>query len=200
MSVHDGRGTKPLPEKEISNERRTQIRSGSVGHAKQQIRGASKEEGRRSCTEGRASCENPERHAAVIAIDVRYGKAGLPILRERRPGTFFQETTRRPLPRLLQEALCLGPAGQKDREDRGEEGRQIVQSRVGIGSGLGLVVWLRPRSPGDLTTVRHRSPNPGRARCRSQAEETQMAYKVTLGLRPDRRPNILELAGPRPAF
>ena len=37
----------------------------------------SEEEGHWSCTEGRASSENPERLAAVNAIDVHYGKAGL---------------------------------------------------------------------------------------------------------------------------
>ncbi len=84
MYVHDGRSTKPLPEKEISREHRLfQNRTRNVGYSGWQIRSAQKEEDRRNYFEGRASRESYDQLAAVIAFDVQHGEAGLSLLRQR---------------------------------------------------------------------------------------------------------------------
>jgi hypothetical protein len=70
--------------------------------------------------------EGPAATAAVIAGGVQDGEAGLQILRQRRPSAVLQEETRRPLPRLLQEALWLGLAGQENRAHSEDGGCQVV--------------------------------------------------------------------------
>ena len=63
----------------------------------------------------------------VIAGRVQGGEAGLQILRQRRSRTVLQEETRRPLPRLLQEALRFGRTGQEGHARSEGEGREVVK-------------------------------------------------------------------------
>jgi hypothetical protein len=86
MSVHDGRGIKPLPEKEISVEHRYQIRAGIVGQSERQIRRAREKTGRRRQGEGRSyreSHKGPAATAVVTGGGVCEWEVGLPILRQR---------------------------------------------------------------------------------------------------------------------
>jgi hypothetical protein len=139
MCVHDGRSTKPLPEKEISREHRFQNRNRNVGRSERQFCSAQKEKDRWNYVEDRAFRESCDQLVAVSAFDVQHGETGLPILWERRPAALVPKATGRPLPRLLQEALRLGPERKEDHSYSEDEGRQVVYSRFGNELGLGLI-------------------------------------------------------------
>jgi hypothetical protein len=61
--------------------------------------------------ESSSSRRSQEGKAAHAAIRDEGREAGLPILRQRRSCSVFHKATRRPLPRLLQEALRFRQAG-----------------------------------------------------------------------------------------
>ena len=68
MSVYDGRGTKPLPEKEISLEHRCQPNARRVAHTERQISNAREKAVRQEKAEAGACHENHEDPAATGAI------------------------------------------------------------------------------------------------------------------------------------
>jgi hypothetical protein len=68
MSVHDGRGTKPLPEKEISLEHRCQPRARRIAHTERQISSAREEAIRPDQAEGGSCHENHEDPSATDAV------------------------------------------------------------------------------------------------------------------------------------
>ena len=110
MTPDDGQGAIARPEKEISHE-----------HEKQTCDGSRRERHAEGC----GTFENQKGHAAAIgafADGVKGGEAGLPILRQRRPGAVLQEATRCPMPRLFQTALQFSVAGQASRETSEHKG------------------------------------------------------------------------------
>ena len=68
MSVHDGRGTKPLPEKEISLEHRCQTRARRVAHTERQISSAREKAVGSDQAKAGSRHENHEDPAAAGAV------------------------------------------------------------------------------------------------------------------------------------
>ena len=130
---------KPPPEKEISLEHEYETRHESVRQRKRQDdrrsrkpTGAYKERGHRCQAEGHGVLENQEGRTAVTTVigrGLQAREVGLQILRQRRSRAVVQEETRCAMPRLLQEALRFGRAGQEGQTHSAGKSHEVVLRR-----------------------------------------------------------------------